>query len=408
MNYKVATLLVGICVLLLASGCGSLPFFNKAPKIKPDKPIPLEDFDAEARIAVHWSKKVGKGLGRKSIKITPAIVADRVFAADAYGLVQAFDRFNGSRLWDRKVGTPLRKNIFNPNDRRDISHLSGGVGAGEGKIFIGTIRGELFALDVVSGEEEWQVSLSSEILAPPTVGRRLVFLNTNDGKLFALDHETGEQIWVYTSQEPIITLRGTASPILDAGIAYSGFASGMIAAIDIDSGALIWDQRISDPEGTSELDRIVDVDGQPLLTRQLVIAGSHQGAVRAIRRGDGSVLWEAKEPTHQSLASGYRLIYVITDNSDVVALDEETGQEVWRQSSFLRRELSAPLAFGNYLIFGDLEGYIHVLAQSDGRLMARRKIGAGAISSSLVHEDGMIYCLGDKGKLTAFEIDLNS
>ncbi|MCY4655621.1 MAG: outer membrane protein assembly factor BamB [Gammaproteobacteria bacterium] len=409
MTFPLHRILVTLVCLIFVSACGVIPGLGGGtPKIKPDKPIPLQDFDTEARVDVQWSKQVGKGLGRKSVTITPAIVADRIVVADAFGFVEAFDRFSGKKLWSKKVGTPLKKNAFNLNDRRDISHLSGGVGAGQGKVFVGTIRGEFIALDVVTGEMLWQVNLSSEILAPATVWRDLVVLNTNDGKLFALDHEDGEQVWVYTSQDPIITLRGTASPVVDGGIAYSGFASGLVAAIDLNSGALMWDQRVSDPEGTSELDRIVDVDGRPLVTRQVVFAGSHQGAVRAIRRSDGSVMWEAKEPTYHSLASGLGLIFVVNDNSDVVALDENSGQEVWRQSSFIRRGLSDPIAIGNYLLFGDLEGYVHAIAQSDGRLMARRKVASGGISSPFVFEDDMVYCLGDGGKLVAFEIKLTS
>ena len=393
----------------LLYGCNSIPFFGGGtPKIKPDKPVPLTDIQPEVVIDVLWTRNVGQGLGKKSFTITPAIIADRVIAADGYGSVQAFNRFDGNRLWQSKVGKPLRRNVFNVNDRRDVAHLSGGVGAGSGKVFVGTVRGELYALDAVSGELVWQKALSSEILAPPSVERDLLVLNTNDGKLYALAADTGEQKWIYTSQEPIITLRGTASPVLDAGIAYSGFASGLVAAIDTRSGALIWDQRISDAEGTSELDRIVDVDGRPLLSRQTVFAGSHQGSVRAIRQADGTVVWEANEPTHHGLATGLGLIFVVTDNSDIVALEEASGQEVWRQSSFVRRNLSEPLAFGNYIVFGDLDGYIHVIAQSDGRLLARRKIAGKGLSSPFIQEDGMVYCLGDNGKLAAFEIKLIS
>ena len=375
---------------------------------KEDKPLELTPIETETVVQVLWTTKVGRGMGKKSFELVPGILGDTVFAADGYGLVAAYDRFSGSAKWQKKVGSPARKNPFDLNDRSDNAFLSGGIGVGGGKAFVGTISGDFIALDAATGEEDWRVLLTSEILAPSTFGSDLVVVLTNDGKLVALEEENGEQRWIFTSQDPIVTLRGTSSPLVSGGVAYAGLASGLLTAVDTNSGGLVWDQRVSVPKGTSELERIVDVDGTPILTNTMVIAGGYQGVVRSMNRADGTVLWEAAVPTYHSLAEGLGLIFVVSDSDEVVGLDLTTGGEVWRQESFVRRQLTDPASYGNYVVVGDYQGYVHVIAASDGRIVGRARPSNNAFVGGFIESNGIFYGVDTGGKLTAFEIKLKT
>lgn len=372
---------------------------------KQDKPLPLVNFSPEVRVDLLWSKNIGSGLGKKSIEITPAVRGDRVFAADAYGVVEARNRLDGDIIWRTRVGKPAKKNVFNLNNRSDNAFLSAGIEVDTDNVFVGTVDGELIALNVADGSEHWRKQLTSEILAAPTSSSGIVVVPTNDGKLYALETDSGESHWTYSAQDPIITLRGTASPVISGGIVYAGFSNGMLYAINLQTGALLWEQVVAVPRGTSELERITDVDGTPLVATQIVYAGAHQGVVRAINRSDGTSIWEAPEPTHHALVQGYGFIFVVTDDDDVIALEATSGREIWRQSSFLRRKLSDPVAYSNYLLIGDFKGYIHVVAQSDGRLLGRYR-GGSAYRSGMIASDGIVYSLADNGKLSAFKLAL--
>ena len=403
---------LSICIFVVVafvSGCSAfswLPFVeSKSPiRVKVDKPTPLLEFNEEATLAVEWSRNIGRGLGKKYVRITPVFVADRLYVADAYGLVIALNRFNGDKVWETRIGRPQRKALFDITDRSDPSFVSGGVGAGQGLVVVGTTNGEVVALSASDGTERWRSWLSGEVLAQPAVGRDVVIVQSNDGRVYALELDSGEKRWVFNSQDPIVTLRGTASPVINSGVVYAGLANGTVVAIDAESGELAWEARIALPEGTSELERMVDVDGRPLVENGLVFAASHQGNTSAMRQTDGTPVWVIDEPSFHTLVSGYGLVYVVTDDDGVVAIDQGRAEVAWRQDQLKRRALSDPMAFGNYVLVGDAEGYLHVIAQSDGRFVARRKIGRG-IQSSIVQSDGLIYVLDRSGKLEALSIE---
>jgi len=403
-----------LAALLLLGGCSWfswLPFIDDnsskktaAQKAK-GKPAKLVKFDSEVKIKRLWRGSVGKGFGRKYLTLTPAVVADQVIAADAYGYVESRDRFSGKRLWQTRIGR-VEKGLFDFGllDRKDPSFVTGGVGAGGGMALLGTSAGDVVALQIADGTETWRTNLGSEVLAPPIAGEDLVFVQTIDGRLLALEQTNGEVRWSFDNQVPILTLRGTSTPVFSDGIVYAGFASGKVSAVRADNGQPVWEHRIMLPEGRSELDRMVDVDGAPHVIGGAIYAASFQGRVKAIRRADGSPLWEKDASSYLDLADGYGQLYLVDSQDHIQAKDQASSDEVWRQESLFNRRLSSPIAFSNYLLVGDQSGYLHVLAQSDGRFLARRKIDGDGLRSALVVSDEVVYIVGNSGSITALEI----
>ena len=385
-----------------------LPFVDKPEpsekkkQKKQNEPAELVEFTAEAVVDRLWQVDVGKGLGRKYLRLAPAIVADRVFAADGYGQIVAVDRFRGKRIWAARIGE-ADGGGFRFWDRRDPAFVSGGVGAGEGRVLLGTTRGEVVALDVGNGEELWRVNVSSEVLSPPVADAGVVLAQTADDRLFALEAADGSQRWAFDSQVPLLTLRGTATPLVEGGFVFAGFGDGNVIAINVDSGAPVWNHRVMLPQGRTELDRIVDVDGTPVLASGLLYAASYQGRLKALRPTDGEPVWELPASTHLDLAEGYGHIYFVDEVDTVLAVGQSNAAVVWRQEGLKNRGLTSPIAFGNYVVVGDADGYIHVLAQSDGRFVARGRLGKG-LRAPFAQEDGVLYALSNDGKLAALEI----
>ena len=405
-----ALAVVALCALIV-SGCSLFGDrgdrqADRAAKEKL-KPVKLERLKPEVRLRRAWRASVGQGLGRKYITLRPAILADRVVAADAYGTVQAFDRFSGKRLWRTRVGKPAGKGLIRGLwDRRDPAFVTGGVGAGGGLALVGTTDGEVVALDAVDGSERWRINLNTEIVAPPLHYQRQVFVQTIDGRLLARKEEDGSAVWTFDSQVPILTLRGTATPVAADGVVYTGFANGNLVALNARDGELLWTHRVMLPQGRSELDRMVDVDGSPLLAGPLIYAVSYHGRLKAVRAGDGRPLWEYETSSFHDLSSGYGHVYLVDDDSQVVAVDTQSAELAWNQEGLLRRGLTSPVAFDNYVLVGDQDGYLHVLAQSDGRFLGRTKVdGDGLRSKLIVQDDELVYVYGNSGTLTALRIE---
>ncbi|MCY4094280.1 MAG: outer membrane protein assembly factor BamB [Gammaproteobacteria bacterium] len=404
--------LVCLFATLLISSCGmwqTLTTRDDKPKEpKADRPTPLTQFKPEATIRVLWRRNIGRGIGPKFIDVSPAIEEGIVYAADAYGFVAAVENESGRFRWMTRIGRPSGKGFMNVMDRSDPAFVTGGLGVGADMIYVGTARGEVVALAATDGEERWRVVLTSEVLAPPIASRDAVYAQTSDGNLFALALEDGAQKWVFHTQNPLVTLRGTSTPIFNAGIVYAGFATGILSAIDSTSGELLWEQAISLPTGTSDLERMVDVDGKPLVEQGVVVASTHQGTTTALRRSDGIPLWQAEVASTKALQSGYGLVFAVTDDDEIVGIEQRDGTVAWRHDGLLRRQLTDPLAFSNYIFVGDLQGFVHVIAQSDGRLIARRRVDSAAIQPTMAHEDGVVYLLSKGGRLIALELDRSS
>ncbi|MEZ5597392.1 MAG: outer membrane protein assembly factor BamB [Pseudomonadales bacterium] len=398
-----------VAPLLLLGGCS---WFSWLPWVDKEEVDPLEPAKlvkiakVEVRLRTAWRGSVGEGLGKKYLRLRPVVLADRVFAVDGYGTVVAFDRFKGKRQWAHKVD-PLKRGFLsslNFFDRSDPSFV-GGIGSGGGNIYIGTTTGFLVALSAADGHEVWRADLRSEVLSSAVGEEGLVFLQTEDGRLVALNEETGEQVWVNNNQVPVLTLRGTASPSYAGGMVFTGAASGKVTAIRARNGEPVWEQRVMLPEGRSELERIVDVDGTPLAAGGNVYVAAFQGRVKALRQRDGSQLWEREASSNIDLAEGYNQIYLVDEEDTIFAYDQGTGEVVWKQEALHRRKLSPPVVVSSYLVVGDDEGYLHVLAQSDGRLIGRRKLGGKGIRSGMVDADGLLYVYTNSGKLSAIAIE---
>lgn len=398
------SILVLVIVIGLLSGCG---YFRTGSKSDEEDVVKLSlDYDAEVKISVQWSRKIGKGLGKKYVKNTPAIAADRIFVADAYGLVVALNRFNGDRIWDAQIGKPDRRRLFDLTDRSDASFVAGGVGVGRGLVLVGTVRGHLVALSITDGTEVWRQLLSGEVLAPATVASEVIIVQTGDGKLSALEVEDGATRWTFVTQPPALLLRGTASPALSPPYVISGFANGSVAAVEIASGLPIWEQRVTLPEGTTDIDRMVDVDGRPIIIERFVYAASHQGKVRAMNRESGDIIWEAAEPSFHALAHNADHIFVVRDDNEIVAIHRESGDELWRQPKLQSVTLTDPLVYEDYLVVADHKGFIHVLAQDDGRLVGSRRLGKSFRTPLVNAGDDVFYALDDAGKLQAVSITI--
>ena len=59
---------------------------------------------------------------------------------------------------------------------------------------------------------------------------------------------------------------------------------------------------------------------------------------------------------------------------------------------------------GNSLVVGDLEGYVHLLARNDGRILGRQRVAKGGIQAQPLVAGGRVFVLGADGTLAALSL----
>ncbi len=381
-------LALALTALLLLAGCAKgTDYFSGTSNVEPPAPLP----ELQATLDVHtlWTHRVGSGAGKYYIKLVPARSDGKLFAAAHDGRVSAFDAARGQRIWE--------------TDTKAL--ISGGVGGGAGLVLVGTNDAEVLALDENKGALVWRVRVSSEVLAPPRVAQGIVVVRCVDGRLFGLNAVDGSRIWVYDSAAPALTLRSTGAPLIVGDKVIAGFANGKLVAVSLQEGRPLWEVAIAAPRGRTELERLVDISSDPQQYAGVVYAASFQGRIAAVQADTGQLLWARDLSSHAGLAVDERYVYVTDAQSQVHALDRHDGRSLWQQDELRARALSAPAALGEYVAVGDFEGYLHWMSRDDGRFVARTRVDdKGGIIAPPVTVDDTLYVNGSSGALAAFRI----
>jgi outer membrane protein assembly factor BamB len=369
----------------LMSGCA---WFGSKDNAEP--PAELKPFEQRVELRKLWSYDTGDGTDEQLLKLTPALVGERIYVADRDGAVAALELENGRRIWRSKTGLAI----------------SAGAGVGSGLVLVGSSEGQLAALDAESGEQRWRVDVSSEVLSVPQISEGTVIIQTVDGAISALDAEDGKRRWVYDRSVPVLTLRGTSTPWIGGGVVLAGFSNGEVVALDVKTGREVWNTAVAVPHGRTELQRIVDVDANPLVDSGILYAASYQGRLVAISLQDGRVLWNRDMSTYAGLAVDSSQVFVSDADSEVWALDRRTGRSLWKQADLRRRSLTGPAVIDDYVAAGDFEGYVHLLLRKDGAIVGRVRVDSDGIQATPVAMFGnRLLVLGAGGELVLYQLN---
>jgi outer membrane protein assembly factor BamB len=386
---QILRLLISLTMVLALAGCSTISgWFESDDDDEATAPAELTDFEEAVSIEELWSVGIGDGQGEGLYRLRPAIRGQTIYVASADGEVAAFDRSSGDALWEVELETSL----------------SGGVGVYEDALLLGSSDGYLLKLDASSGALTWSVPVRGEILSPPQSNGNVVVVQTNDGKLQGLDFATGKLLWTYDSNIPVLTVRGTSSPIVHNDQVYAGFANGRVLALNANTGAIVWEVRVAISQGRSEIERLVDVDGTMELAGTELYAASYQGNLVAIDVGTGTRMWQQKVSSYSGVSQGFGNVYVADEDGTLTAYLRSGEGPRWTQADLAYRDLSRPTPVGSYVAVADFEGYVHVMSQDTGEFVGRVSVDDDGARADMVSDGNVLYVYGNSGELVAYEI----
>ncbi len=325
---------------------------------------PLPALAQSIAVKTLWQANIGNS---QQAIFGPAVTGDSVYAAARDGSISRLDAVSGRQLWRINAG----------------ERLTGGVGAGAGLVAAGSGKGEVLAFDS-SGTALWKAQVSSEVLAAPQVAEGLVVVRSADGRIFGLDAKDGKRRWYYQRSTPALTVRSPVGISIYDGVVYAGFAGGKLVAINLASGAVRWEATVALPRGTTELERVTDVIGLPVVEGREVCAVAYQGRIGCFDISNGQALWGRELSSTSGLALDVSYAYVSDDKGAVLALDRSGGTSLWRQDKLRLRNLSAPYAYGREIVVADIQGYVHFLARDSGAFIGRVATDGSPVSTNPV------------------------
>ncbi|WP_088332461.1 outer membrane protein assembly factor BamB [Lacimicrobium sp. SS2-24] len=406
---------LSLMMLFGLSGCSIMPqwmdastWFTDEEELKIQQLAPIQ---AEFTPQLVWEKEVGDGVGEHFSRLQPVLAYDTLFAASRHGEVKAFEPDTGKVVWQKNFATYKDEGFLSGIARLwqsgEAAKISGGLTASYEKLYFGTEHGHVFALDINTGEVIWHKDVKGEVLAKPAVEEGMVVVNTGSGLMLGLDAESGEEQWRYESEVPPLSLRGIATPTISSGGAMVGTASGKMAIVIMDNGQVAWEQTISSPSGATELDRIVDIDVEPLVLGGVIYIVSFDGTLAALELRSGRVIWKREYRSYRRITLDGNNLYVVDTNSVVYALDRRNGVELWSQNTLRGRVLTSAAPVSSYIVVGDKYGFLHWLNQSDGKIVARLAVGDDDIDEGVyvepVVQGQRLFAVTRDGQLKAID-----
>ena len=350
-----------------------------------EKPNELnKEFSEKFSLDKSWSLNVFKSMPSGKVRISSD--DKNIYVFDSKGEIKSISK-NGRKTWSNKLDT----------------NISTGITLGFNKLLLSSSDGNVFCLEKNSGEILWQYSTEGEILAPPATDGDIVAIQNIDGRVTAVDLDTGKLRWDYRSVIPNLTLRGTSEPSFYEGFLFVGFSNGNLAKIEPRSGVTQWEIPITTSKETSEIGRIVDIDGNFVFSGGIAFVATFQGDIAALDTRSGRFIWKEKTSTANDLLSSRGKVILIDEKDQVIAYSQNNGDLEWLNKDFYLRELTSPKKMKSLIVYGDFQGYLHVLDTNQGEQVARQRISRSKIISVSVEEE-TVLALDSKGKLSLFTL----
>jgi len=395
MKRAVMVALVGLVAL---AGCHTAKKENVQP------PTPLsKDFKPTVQVTRLWRESVGEGAGDSGVRLRPTVVDGVLYADSADGKLVALDANTGKTIWSKSSRT---HGWFGWGDkkRKDVFYAGGPAVSGD-LLAVGTLDGHVYGVNAKDGSPRWEATLKSEVLASPVVVGNLVVVRTGDGRVYGLDTATGERRWVYDQSEvPLLSLRGNGPLMVANGVVFFGSDGGKLVALRLDNGEKLWEQNMASGEGRTEIERLDDADGSILLDGRTLYGGAYHGNLVAIDGPSGRPMWAHAFSTYTSLATKGNALYAVDEDSQAWAFDKSSGAEMWKNDKLKYRWLTGPAVQGDYVVVGDIEGYVHWLQTGDGALAARDRLSRHAIRAQPLVVGDIVYVEDVEGRIGAYRL----
>lgn len=400
--------LLGLAIVaaLLLPGCTTVRDWFRTGDSKATDPTKLADIEGALEVERLWSESLGDGEGRLGFRLRPGFDGSTVYAVTDRGALRALDVETGDERWERDLEALSNSRgwrVWQSGVRE--GGLQSSVGVGEGLVVVAGRSGTVFAVAADSGEPRWEAQASAEVLSAPLVANDVVVVRSQDGRVVGLGAADGKQRWAFDRAIPTLSSRGASTPAAAAGLVLVGNDDGTVVALRPDDGMPVWEAPVAEPEGRSELDRLVDIDGDLAVGADAIYASSVRGITAAISIRSGQIGWTRDNGGANSVELTADGVLVADSGGTLWSLDRASGSALWRQEALLRRQPTGPVLVGSHAVVGDLEGYLHWFDPRTGELKARERIGKGRIlATPLATPTGIVVAVTDEGRLAAFRV----
>ena len=350
-----------------------------------DLPTPLYDLKSNVDLEVIWQENIGKHNGDN---LDIFHIEDFLYVATSNGTIKKIDSNNGNKFWEKK---------FNVN-------LTSGIAGDDENLFFSTSDGFLWCMNH-DGELIWKTLLDGEVNSLPIIYDSKVVVKLNSYKIIQLNTKDGSVLWKYQAGIPPLTYKSEGKLVQSNKVVYLGLPGGKLIAIDSPTGGLVWESNISRAKGATDIERANDITSHPVIDEDLIYGVTTNGDISALNRRNGKTLWTEPISSFYGMAFDGSNLFVTHDTGSIYSVNKDVGEIEWRQAGLQYRRIGLGTIIKDYVAFGDYDGYVHFLSIEDGSIVGRIKLEDSQILNNIIKIDqSVIVMMTGDGDLICLEV----
>ena len=256
------------------------------------------------------------------------------------------------------------------------------------RVILGNQNGEVISLSLQNGKRQWSFATKGAVFSSPAAKDDKVVLGSGDGKVYCLDVKSGKLVWAYTAGASVL-----GCPAISGDTVFIGGSDHSFVALGLQDGKLHW--KFDSLNGP--------VVSTPLLYENKVIFGAWDTYLYAVDRKDGKFLWKwnpGSQVINFSPASCIPVavdgvVYVVTPNRTLTAIDTQTGVTLWKSTETRVRESIGISNDGKWVYGKTMQDTVAAYATSREAQRPAWIMNAGFgyehVPSMLIEKDGQVF-----------------
>ncbi|MGL4670223.1 MAG: PQQ-binding-like beta-propeller repeat protein [Methanobacteriaceae archaeon] len=355
---------------------------------------------------VHVPNVWAFGLG-SPIKSTPVIKNENIYVISENGLLKSIDMETGTENWDYQFEGDVTASLVLKNNT----------------VFVASHSGHIYAYNVKDKKLEWKFNTESSIKSTPIINGDNIYFGADNGKVYSLKVSDGSKNWESDiggeirssptidtgSSSTINSTNSTVNEVSTSNTLFIGSNEGVLSAIDIATGDVIWNYTAGDV-----------IESSPAIYDGKVFFGSDDGTLYTLAAKNGSLIWKydlgAKISSSPLIDTWDNNVFIGADNGNITCLDIRDGSFKWARTTGASIK-STPALNNDTIVFGSNDGNAYILNKftgntelqyNPGTLLFNSPITASPIiygdSIFIAGNDGYLYSIKGENKETPTSI----
>ena len=357
-----------------------------------------------------WDAKIAGGTKRERLASAPVVSGGRVFVIDTNAQVHAFDAKTGSQVWQAFAGDSSDDQRGKDTKRNQKALFGGGVSVDGDKLYATNGLGDVVAMNAADGSVIWRKRPGGPLRGSPTVSNGNIYVVSQDNQIFALRQSDGNVEWTQAGTLEVSGVFGVAAPAAAQGTVIAGYSSGELIAYRYENGRSLWADALARTSISTEVGALTDIDADPIIDQGRVYALGQGGRMAAYELVTGQRIWELNLAGISTPAVAGEWIFTLTDDARLLAIARGNGKVRWITDLGQWRNVekkkdpifwTGPVLAGNALWVANSQGQIYRVSPGEGTSSLFQTVKA-PISLAPVVANNTLYVLDDDGVIHAY------